>query len=106
MYAWCRYTRGRFESTHRGVLDGLTAFFLRATPHQTYRTHTAHQTQDQRIVTRRRTERARKTEKEEREETTRGGGRKEEERERERKKRSRAPEWHVHVGVTLFAHFP
>ena len=32
MCAWCRYTRGRFERTHRHVLRGCTGFHG-ATPH-------------------------------------------------------------------------
>ena len=27
MWAWCRYTRGRFECTHGGVLNVYTGFF-------------------------------------------------------------------------------
>ena len=35
----CRYTRGHFERTHGGVLNGLTAFFQRVSPHNTAHTH-------------------------------------------------------------------
>ena len=102
--AWCRYTQKRFERTHGGVLDGLTAFFsARHTtpdiPH-TYRTPNTN-------VTRRRTERERERRQRKRRETRRReeGGREKREKEEKKTAFSRAPEWHVHVGVALFAHF-
>ena len=47
MCAWCRYTRRRFEHTHRDVLSGDTGFF--SAPHHTTHTprpqrHTQHNT--------------------------------------------------------------
>ena len=41
--AWCRYTRGRFERTHRDVLSGHTGFF--SVSHKTH--HSAHTTTQQ-----------------------------------------------------------
>ena len=38
MCAWCWHTRGRFESTHGGVLDGHTGVF--SVPHHTRHTTT------------------------------------------------------------------
>ena len=73
MCAWCRYTRGRFESTHGG-------FFLRArpryTPHHTKHTHT-HQTNrtPTRNNTRRQRQRQTETEKEDRDRERREDGR-------------------------------
>ena len=45
MWAWCRYTRGRFERTHGGVLNVHTGVFTcfspcRTTPHHTHQSHT------------------------------------------------------------------
>ena len=46
MWAWCRYTRGRFECTHGGVLNVHTVFFFtffhRAATHKHKHTHTKH----------------------------------------------------------------
>ena len=42
LWTCCRHTRGRSESTHRGVLNPHTGGFQRATPHTPYRTHARH----------------------------------------------------------------
>ena len=47
MWAWCRYTRGRFECTHGGVLNVYTGFFSRfftVPQHTNTNTHQTHTT--------------------------------------------------------------
>ena len=80
MWAWCRYTRGRFERTHGGVLNVHTGVFtcfspFRTTPHHTHQTHTTTTTtpRPQRHNTETETER-------EREDETRQEGKTREER--------------------------
>ena len=88
--ACCGQTRGRFESRHGGALDGHTAVFQRATPHNTYRTpntHTQHHTETQRESERER-ERQRQRKNSEREGEEKMKEEKEEEREEEKKKNS------------------
>ena len=65
MRAWCRYTRGRFESTHGGVLNVHTEVFLivhTETPHAPH--NTDRETQRQRQTdTERERDRQRETER-------------------------------------------
>ena len=86
MRAWCRYTRGRFESTHGGVLDGHTEAFLNVhtgTPHTPLYTDRETQRQRQRETEKERQDKKRK-EKSRREKT-----REEEEKIRDERKDQR-----------------
>ena len=81
MCAWCRYTRGRFESRHGGVLNVHT---VPCPPLPTHTDTTSHgDRQGERARKKTEKERGKKT-KEEREETTRGGAEEEERRDDER----------------------
>ena len=71
MWAWCRYTRGRFGRTHGDVLSGHTGFF--SSPHHTtHRTHhnTRHNTPQQHDRNNTRRQRHAETENEDREDKT------------------------------------
>ena len=121
MFVWCGYTQGRFGRIHGDVLNLQTEAFLNVhtvLPKDT-QTHThTHQTQHQSNITRRQTERERRQRKREKTKEERGNKTKEErekrrreegeEERRRRKQKQRShvhQRWHVHVGITLFAHF-
>ena len=84
MRAWCRYTRGRFESTHGG-------FFLRATPHTAHNTRTTHHhtETDRETGTERDREKQRKREQDRTRQEKKG---KEDEKRPEKKRRSEMKE--------------
>ena len=90
-----------FLNVHKGAfwMNSRRFFSARYTtpdiPHTKHKTNATSHGDGQR-------ERERRQRK--REETTRGGRKEKEREERTKKKRSHT-EWHVHVGVTFFAHF-
>ena len=101
-------THGDVLNLHTGAFSTYTRSPSLSQHTQTHTQNTTpsqHNTETDRERARKKTEKDRgKKTKEEREETARGGGR----GKRKKKKTafSHAPEWPVHVGATVIAHFP
>ena len=91
MCAWCRYTRGRFESTHGGFFSACQAA-PHTTPHKTHTHHTNHAHQHATTHGNRDRDRQRKktgTEREEKTEEERQDKRREDKRRQDKTREER-----------------
>ena len=87
MCAWCRYTRGCFESTHGGVFESTHGVF--SVPHHTTPHHTHDDTHDDTHTTntrRKKTEREKRRRREKKKKKRGEGDKRREKRRRKRKK--------------------